>query len=44
MCCCSGRGSVSPEREVDRVERAFMKMDRNKTGYITWEEFIQVNI
>ena len=42
LCCCSGRGSVSPERELDRVEVAFKRMDRNNDGYITWEEFTKV--
>ena len=29
---------------MDRVEVAFRRMDRNKDGYIDWEEFLQVNI
>ena len=41
LCCCSG-GSVSPEPELDRVELAFKRMDKNKDGYITWEEFTKV--
>jgi Ca2+-binding EF-hand superfamily protein len=45
LCCCrSGRSSVSPERELDRVELAFKRMDRNNDGYITWEEFTKVNM
>ena len=44
LCCCSGRGSVSPERELDRVEVAFKRMDRNNDGYITWEEFTKVKM
>ena len=41
--CCGGRGgSVSPEPEMDRVELAFRRMDKNKDGFLTWEEFSKV--
>ena len=44
LCCRSGSGSVSPERQPDRVELAFKRMDRNNDGYITWEEFTKVDM
>ena len=40
LCCCGG--SVSPEPEPDRVELAFKRMDRNRDGFLTWEEFNKV--
>ena len=30
------------EKELDRVEAAFKKMDKDGDGYIDWEEFKQV--
>jgi len=39
LCCCRGQGSISPVKELDRVELAFNRMDRNSDGYLTWEEF-----
>ena len=30
------------EKELDRVEAAFKKMDKDGDGYVDWEEFKQV--
>ena len=30
------------KKELDRVEAAFKKMDKDGDGYIDWEEFKQV--
>jgi len=38
LCCC-GKRSTTPDEEEDRVEHAFRKMDRDNSGFITWEEF-----
>jgi Ca2+-binding EF-hand superfamily protein len=42
LCCLSGRGLVSPERELDRLELAFKRVDKNNEGYVTWDEFSKV--
>ena len=45
FCCCFGtKREVSPEPEVDRVEAAFKRMDRNMDGFLTWEEFKRVTL
>ena len=44
LCCCGADGVVSPEPQLDRVEMAFRRMDRNKDGFITWDEFIKVSM
>ena len=44
LCCSSRSISVSPEREPDRVEKAFKRMDKNNDGFITWEEFTKVEL
>ena len=33
---------MTPDAGPDKVELAFRRMDRNKDGYITWEEFNKV--
>ena len=30
--------------EMARVEVAFRRMDRNRDGFIDWDEFLQVNL
>ena len=40
LCCCGG--TVTPEPGPDRVELAFKRMDKNKDGFITWDEFNKV--
>ena len=42
LCCCGG--TVSPEPGPDRVELAFKRMDKNKDGFITWDEFNKVSL
>ena len=41
FCCC--KRAVSPEKEVDRIELAFRRIDLNNDGYITWDEFKRVS-
>ena len=33
---------MNMEKELDRVDTAFKKMDKDGDGYIDWEEFKQV--
>lgn len=39
LCCGAGVRAESPAGELDRVEGAFRRIDRNGDGFITWEEF-----
>jgi len=40
--CCVSRSSNIEAEEFDRVEAAFMKLDKDGDGFIDWEEFRQV--
>ena len=36
-------GRQGPSKMIDRVELAFKRMDKNGDGFISWEEFMEVN-
>ena len=38
LCCVSMSSNIEAE-EIDRVEAAFMKLDKDGNGFIDWEEF-----
>ena len=41
LCCVLMSSNIEAE-EIDRVEAAFMKLDKDGDGFIDWEEFRQV--
>ena len=43
MLCCVLMSSNIEAEEIDRVEAAFMKLDKDGDGFIDWEEFRQVS-
>ena len=44
LLCCVKKNKKPKTENVDRVERAFRRLDINNDGYIDWEEFKKVHI